>query len=106
MCCGNKRSALRTISTSSRAASSAPAPPAAGAAFSGAPRSKAIAPAAALSARGPSNPVMLRYTDALAIRVRGPVTGRLYDFSAAQPLQPVDPADAPGLTRTGPLRQA
>jgi hypothetical protein len=106
MCCGNKRMALRNISTSSRAASSAPAPAAAGVPLGGAPRSKGIAPAVALSARGPSNSVMLRYKDASAIRVRGPVTGRLYDFSAAQPAQPVDPLDAPALTRSGLLHQA
>jgi len=106
MCCGNKRSALRSISTSSRAASNAPAPAAASASVGGAPRTRGIAPAAALSARGPSNSVVLRYQGAPAIRVRGPVTGRLYDFSAAQPTQAVDPADAPALTRTGILHQA
>jgi hypothetical protein len=106
MCCGNKRSALRNISTSSRTALSAPAPVAAQVSFDGAPRSKGVASPAAISARGPSNSVMLRYKDASAIRVRGPVTGRLYDFSSAQPAQPVEPADAAALTRSGLLYPA
>ena len=34
------------------------------------------------------------------MRVRGPVTGRHYDFSASRPIQAVDPSDAVPLLRT------
>jgi hypothetical protein len=106
MCCGNKRSALRNISTSARASASANSPSPTSVPFRGAPRSKGVAPPVAISARGPANSVMLRHKDAAAIRVRGPVTGRLYDFSASQPVQPVDPADVDALTRDGLLYRA
>jgi cytoskeletal protein RodZ len=38
--------------------------------------------------------VSLRYTESSPIRVRGPVTGRNYEFSAANPIQFVDSRDA------------
>jgi hypothetical protein len=42
----------------------------------------------------------IRYTEKSPIRVPGPVTGRRYEFSAAQPIQPVDARDAAVLLRT------
>jgi hypothetical protein len=36
----------------------------------------------------------LRYAGQPRMCVRGSVTGRLYQFSAAHPVQPVDPRDA------------
>ena len=44
--------------------------------------------------------VHLRYRERAPMRVRGPVTGRHYEFSAAQPIQAVDTRDADGLLRT------
>jgi len=45
--------------------------------------------------------VMLRYSRTDAVRVWGPVTGRRYDFSAAETVQPVDAGDAAALLRSG-----
>ena len=44
--------------------------------------------------------VQLRYRDRAPVQVRGPVTGRTYVFSAAQPVQTVDAREADGLLRT------
>jgi hypothetical protein len=49
--------------------------------------------------------VVLTYEDGAAIRVRGPVTGRRYDFSEGQPSQPVDTRDAAVLTRNTGFRR-
>jgi hypothetical protein len=57
-------------------------------------------------ARELSLTVILHYKETAAIRVRGPVTGRPYDFSAAKPDRPVDPGDATALMRTGLFRRA
>lgn len=50
--------------------------------------------------------IQLRYTESSPILVRGPVSGRTYRFSAAQPLQPVDRRDAPSLCETRFFRRA
>ena len=44
--------------------------------------------------------VMLRYRDRARVLVRGPVTGRSYEFSAGQPTQSVEARDAEALLRT------
>jgi hypothetical protein len=49
--------------------------------------------------------VSLRYLQNPPIRVRGPVTGRQYDFSGSRPVQAVDPRDASALLRTRFFRQ-
>jgi len=61
-------------------------------------------PPAATSAGGNAL-INLRYTDAARIHVRGPVSGRTYEFSAAQPFQAVDPRDAASLLQTGLFRR-
>ena len=43
----------------------------------------------------------LRYLQQSPIRVGGPVTGKHYDFSGAQPVMPVESRDAEALLRTG-----
>jgi hypothetical protein len=53
----------------------------------------------------PNSPVALRYTQRSPIRVRGPVTGRTYDFSSSNPVQAVDSRDATTLMRTRFFRQ-
>lgn len=45
--------------------------------------------------------VPIRYLERSPVRVRGPVTGFLYEFSAAAPLVQVDTRDAERLLRTG-----
>ncbi len=49
---------------------------------------------------GLSSPVKLRYLEKSPIVVRGPATGRQYDFSAVRPVQAVDVRDADALVRT------
>jgi hypothetical protein len=50
--------------------------------------------------------VTLRYLQSSPLRVQGPVTGRHYEFSAARPVQTVDPRDAEALVRTRCFRRA
>jgi hypothetical protein len=73
MCCGSKRLAMRTTVVT-------PEP---------------------MAEERVSTSVVLRSKDTEAVRVRGPVTGRPYDFTSAQPAQSVDPRDAAVLTRSG-----
>jgi hypothetical protein len=93
MCCGNKRSALRKSATRSIAS------PGAQAALREETPDTAV-PSPILK-RGPMGWAMLRYRETSAVRVRGPVTGRRYDFSIAEPTQYVDPRDAVPLTHSG-----
>ncbi len=45
--------------------------------------------------------VRLRYLQQSPVRVGGPVTGKRYDFSGAQPVLQVESRDAEALLRTG-----
>ena len=49
---------------------------------------------------------VLRYTETSPILVRGPVSGRQYEFSGSKPVQVVDPRDAAALLRTGFFSQS
>jgi hypothetical protein len=92
MCCGSRRAAWRA-STSSVAPRAAQAPEPARA-----------APADfGLSAPGVTI-TRLRYADSAPMRLRGPVTGRAYDFSGAAPVQEVDVRDAAIFVRSARLR--
>jgi hypothetical protein len=109
MCCGRSRLALRNNSTSMKAPSGAPQVQQSGsnrAFVPAAPGQNQAARSASISARALSLFVTLHYTETAAIRVWGPVTGRQYDFSGAQPAQAVDPRDAHVLTRSGLFRPA
>lgn len=53
----------------------------------------------------PPSAVSVRYMQSSPIRVRGPATGRQYQFSAGAPVQAIDPKDAPALLRTSFFRQ-
>lgn len=57
------------------------------------------APASSVFATADSS-VRIQYKDQAAVQVRGLATGRAYAFSGAQPLQEVDPRDAPSLLQT------
>jgi hypothetical protein len=46
-------------------------------------------------------PVRIRYRDLARILVKGPSTGRVYEFSIAAPVQPVHAADAAALLASG-----
>lgn len=45
--------------------------------------------------------VVLRYTETSPILVRGPASGRQYQFSGSKPVQAVDARDVAALLRTG-----
>jgi hypothetical protein len=94
-CCGHSRSRR------------APAPVAIGSPL--APERSAIGseePAWPGSSAGPAagrtgaRAVQLRYRDRARVLVRGPLSGRSYEFSAAAPVQAVDARDAESLLRT------
>jgi hypothetical protein len=109
MCCGSKRSASRNTSTPSRAPSTTPLVPqhaSERAHIPGAPGRNPAATRASISPRASFLPVTLEYLETAAIRVWGPVTGRQYDFSGAQPAQGLDPRDAAALARSGLFRRA
>jgi hypothetical protein len=109
MCCGSKRAAMRRTLTPSSAQSTAPLVPPSTPERAHIPGVHGHNPAATtvpVSARGPSLSVILHCVQASAIRVRGPVTGRQYDFSGARPAQAVEPRDAAVLMRTGLFRRA
>ena len=42
----------------------------------------------------------IRYLGSSPLRVRGPVTGRQYEFAGSHPVQSIDPRDAALLLRT------
>jgi hypothetical protein len=111
MCCGQKRTALRSLLIATRP--SAPARPpvaqpvsvagilsAARAARLAADPSRISAPSQALA-----TPVSLHYLRNSPIRVRGAASGRYYDFSSHRPTQPIDRRDLPGLLGTGFFRR-
>ncbi len=88
-CCGRSRAAASSRARSPRAElAPAPAPP-------------PPAPAPARPRVVERGTARLRYTASRAVRVRGPETGRLYDFSGQDPVGDVDARDAEGLVRTG-----
>lgn len=78
---------------------------------SGPARSRLVAPPPGMQRPGPANyapnrsAVSLRYTGSHQIQVRGPVSGRAYQFSGAQPLQSVDARDAGALLQTNLFRR-
>jgi len=48
----------------------------------------------------------LRYTESSPIHVRGPITGKTYQFSGTQPVQAVDKRDAASLLQTRFFRRS
>lgn len=86
MCCGSRRAAWRAASARPVAAAPGGAP---------------VETAAPVGAATPRPAGMkLRYGGTGAVRLRGPITGRAYEFSAVQPVQAVDFRDAAILART------
>ncbi len=96
MCCGSRRSAWRFAATVAEAAPDR-APSANGRVDSD---PTPAAPRADLPEQPPFQAVTLHYRKTTAIRVRGPITGRAYDFSGVQPVQAVDVRDAAVLGRS------
>jgi hypothetical protein len=96
MCCGKNRQQLRAPSanpvTTQTVRQNMPLIP--------------RAPQPAVAPVQPSSSLIaLRYLRRSPIRVRGPVTGRVYDFSVSNLVQPVDSRDAAALVRTNFFRQ-
>jgi hypothetical protein len=50
--------------------------------------------------------ITLLYSQSSHMHVRGPISGKTYQFSGAQPLQTVDPRDVTALLETGLFRRA
>ena len=93
MCCGQGRAALAAAAAPPAdlyVATSPPPPPPAAA--------RGDAPAAPTTVR-------VRYMHQQRVRVRGPASGRAYEFSAAAAVQSVDSRDAEGLVGTGFFRR-
>lgn len=84
-CCGQGRAAL-----SRRLTGSKPTPPTA----------EVVEPPLA----DPGSPVRLQFLQTRPVLVRGPVTGRVYQFSGAHPAACVDSRDAAPLLRTNLFR--
>ena len=98
MCCGQKRASFtpenvnQTMVRSNSIATSAPA--AARPVTNLTQRAGVAQPPAGWSSVG------LRYLEKSPIRVRGPATGRQYEFSAVNSVQSVDARDAESLLNT------
>jgi hypothetical protein len=115
MCCGQKRADLKNIQAQSTAqnapqhipgisraqavriqsSASPPARPPTN------PQTRTIQPQAAM----PASSTSLRYVKNPPIRVRGPVSGRYYEFSGGRTVQRVDARDASSLLNTGFFRR-
>ena len=100
-CCGQKRAlrgnpspvALTPISIDSRAVPASP------------PAASVGDPQTVMRASAPST-VAIHYLEQSPILVRGPATGRPYEFTAARPIQSVDARDAEPLLRTRFFRRS
>ncbi len=93
-CCGQKRAGHKVTTPLTPVSPSLPAhplPPRIG----GGP---VALPTHASQAASPS--VALRYTELSPILVKGPATGRQYQFSGSYPIQAVDARDVAALLRT------
>jgi hypothetical protein len=91
MCCGKGRAAAAAAPPADLYV--APLPPA--------------TPSAATPQAAPAAPttVRVRYTQQAGVRVRGPASGRSYEFSVMAAVQSVDSRDAEGLVGTGFFRR-
>ena len=83
MCCGQKRAGMRRAVNSSTQGS----------------------PAAPVANGKPMITTALRYTENSSVKVKGPATGREYEFSPSRPMRNVDPRDARLLVRSRFFRQ-
>ena len=86
-CCGDKRTAFRAAQPRPGFVPSPPARP-------------------AVQAPAPGEAARLEHVGRTSVRVRGPVSGRVYTFTPAHRVQQVDAADAPLLLRSRLFRPA
>lgn len=103
-CCGQKRAALRSapLPTVTRPSPNLPTP------TSQAPIARQQVTVHTQSAQSlpTGSSVAVRYTQASPILVRGPVSGRHYQFSGSNPVHAVDGRDVAALLRTGFFNQS
>ena len=99
MCCGQKRAMLRSTLATAAAPRFRPNTPST-------PRSQTMLQQTPATTHIAHSWVGLRYLEMSPIRVQGPVTGRLYEFSGSRPLQSVDSRDAAPLLRMRFFRPA
>ena len=98
-CCGQKRAAL----------SSTPSPTITPAVTQPAPSSRQFPSTGQQTYEWTGlaySSVTLRYLESSPILVRGPATGRQYEFSGSQPVQSVDARDVEALLQTRFFRRA
>jgi len=102
MCCGRKRSALRGISVQGLGRATAQPAPSAAPDASGRPTGSrlSVTPSYGRTVTELRLVFPQYVVESSAIRVWGPVTGRQYTFSAAQPVVAADPRDAAMLSGT------
>jgi hypothetical protein len=100
MCCGSKRSAWRSASAPARfqRAAQPPAPVASGPAPAAPSNIDPVRPHFAVTT--------LHYAESAPIRLIGPITGRAYVFSGADPSQEVDVRDAAIFARSERFRRS
>lgn len=99
MCCGQKRSGLRN---SPMQRTMRPAPQS----ISSNNHARGFQPQITAPVSMPSASVSITYQENSPIRVRGPVSGRFYEFSGSRPVQQVDARDASSLLNTRFFRRA
>jgi len=89
-CCGNQRAQLRASRPPATRLAAGP-----------------LAPPPPVAAPEPERPdVSVEHVGRTSVRVRGPASGRLYTFTPARRIQPVDAADVPILLRSRMFREA
>lgn len=114
MCCGQKRTALRSVPSPGKTPAPAALPinrPQASRPSTRLTGLDIVFPVNVQAARRerafsvvpqyPSTPVSLRYVRSAPMRVHGQATGRQYEFSGSRPSQAVDPRDLEGLLSLG-----
>lgn len=106
MCCGQKRSALRSTLNPASPAPLATTPRLAQTVQNNAARyASNNLRSLSITPRAPYRAVSLRYLENAPIRVQGHVTGWPYDFSGVHPVRTVDARDAAALLHTRLFRQ-
>jgi hypothetical protein len=100
MCCGQRRSLLNSRAAPSQPRARAPQAGANGQQLNFLRDADVPPPIAASPAD-----VAMRYSSAGAVRVRGLITGRSYEFTGPQSVVSIDPRDVPGFLHTGLFRR-
>jgi hypothetical protein len=99
MCCGKRREELSSYPV-------AKVPPSSSRQSAADVRSHRAQAAPAVQPQAPGAPVPVRYTETQSIVVRGPITGRRYAFSGANPVQSIDARDAAAILQARFFRRA